>query len=69
MFAKALSDLTMTGQAANNLWKNINGEEYKGDQSFTATLRIMLNDRIGDRGVTVFYDSVPITNVEAAIDA
>lgn len=69
MFAKALSDLTMTGQAANNLWKNINGEEYRGDQSFTATLRIMLNDRIGDRGVTVFYDSVSITNVEAAIDA
>lgn len=46
MFNKALSGLTLTKQVADGLFQNINGQGYRGDTSFLATLRALIYKRV-----------------------
>lgn len=46
MFNKTLSGLTLTKQVANGLFHNINGQDFRGDYSFLATLRALMYKRV-----------------------
>lgn len=46
MFNKTLSGLTLTKQVADGLFQNINGQDFRGDTSFTATLRALMYKRV-----------------------
>lgn len=46
MFNKTLSGLTLTKQVADGLFQNINGQNYRGDTSFLATLRALMYERV-----------------------
>jgi len=46
MFNKTLSGLTLTKQVANGLFHNINGQDFRGDNSFLATLRALMYKRV-----------------------
>ena len=48
MFTKSITSLTLTGKNANDLFQNINGDSYKFDVTFLATLRALLYKRIPD---------------------
>lgn len=46
MFNKTLSGLTLTKQVADGLFQNINGQDFRGDTSFLATLRALMYKRV-----------------------
>lgn len=46
MFNKVLSGLTLTTPVANGLFQNINGQGFRGDTSFLATLRALMYKRV-----------------------
>lgn len=55
MFAKSISGLEITSQAADYAFANIKGDQFGGDCSFLATLRILLHERAGDMSIQLKY--------------
>lgn len=59
MFRTCISQTPFTSEAANELFQNIRGQDYRSDRSFVSTLRAMLYPRMKpeDRLDLYFFDS------------
>lgn len=56
MFSKEITGLTLTSRVASNLFQNINGDNFREDVSFLATLRALLYSRVPkEESVTLQY--------------
>lgn len=51
MFNKKLTELTLTSDIANSYFSQIQGDYYRDDRSFVATLRALLLNRIKDHNI------------------
>ena len=59
MFRTCISQTPFTSEAANDLFQNIRGQDYRGDRSFISTIRAMLHPRMKpeDRLDMYFFES------------
>lgn len=57
MFARSLSNLTLSGDLANQAFPQIQADPFNGDMSFAATARALLLPRIGDDRIRIRYNS------------
>lgn len=56
MFSKEISGLTLTNEVADSLFSNINGDKFRNDVSFVATLRALLHSRVPkEESITLHY--------------
>lgn len=46
MFSKEMTGLTLANEIASSLFSNINGDKFRSDESFVATLRALLHSRV-----------------------
>jgi len=65
VFTKEIHDLTLTSDAADRLFSNIT-ESGTPDDSFLATMRVLLRKRMDDRGVRLICKRVNLSEIEVS---
>lgn len=58
MFSKEITGLTLTNEIASDLFQNINGANFRSDESFVATLRALMYSRVPkEESITLRYST------------
>lgn len=65
MFTREISGLTLTSQVADNLFPNIGGNRFRNDESFVATLRAVMYNRVPkEESISLQYNNSRYTAFE-----